>query len=476
MSEPTAHPAPADDHLPPEVSDYDLIRPIGEGGFGQVWLAANRATGQVRAVKVIALRHAGGTDPAGREITSITRLEANLRRQHPNLLSIHHVGKTADCLFYVMDLADDVSGGPGSAQASYRPATLQSRLEGGPLPPDDAYRCARQLLAGLASLHQAGMVHRDVKPANCLFVDGELRLADFGLLTEVNPEISRLGTLKYMPPDGRMDARADVYAAGLVIYEMITGLPADSFPRPGERAREAVDDPTLGTLNRLALRACENDRQRRFPDARHMLSELEASNRQATPPRLPSRRRIIALVVGAVAAFCLAVAGWWVFRPRRVHVNFVTDPFEATIYLDGTLQEDDDGNPYRTPCTIEGLPAREHRVVFQHDRLGRLDAGRWDFAECPTNISGAADNSRLPEALARPSSTFCGSTAPSPHLRNTMANCPSAHACRICGSLANSRSISVMPAITTPRTCSACGGIHSSAAFSPLLVATGTQY
>ena len=96
---------------------------------------------------------------------------------------------------------------------------------------------ARQLLAGLASLHAAGMVHRDVKPANCLFVGGQLKLADFGLLTEAHPLVSRLGTQKYMPPDGRMDMRADVYAAGLVIYEMLSGLPVDDFPRLGRQSR-----------------------------------------------------------------------------------------------------------------------------------------------------------------------------------------------------------------------------------------------
>ncbi len=384
VSEQAADPVPADDNLPPVVSDYDLIRLIGEGGFGRVWLASNRATGHLRAVKVIPLQRSGTTDPAGREITSITRLEANLRRRHANLLNIHHVGKTADHLFYVMDLADDVSGGPGSADADYRPATLQSRLEGGPLRPEESYRYARQLLAGLASLHRAGMVHRDVKPANCLFVDGELKLADFGLVTEANPQVSRVGTLKYMPPDGHMDARADVYAAGLVIYEMITGLPADSFPRPGDGAPQAVETPILGGLNRVALRACEPDPRQRFRDAREMLAELERGEPQPAAGRPRRPRRIIHSIACVLILLNLAAVVYWLSRPSRVDVNFVTHPFEATIYLNDEPLVDADDNPYTTPCTVESLSARVHRVVFKHPQypeLGDLDIGPRDFAK-----------------------------------------------------------------------------------------------
>ncbi len=91
VSDQNGGPKSTDDASPPVVSDYDLMRTIGQGGFGRVWLARNQATGHLRAVKVIPLQSPGTTDPAGREITSITRLETNVRRQHPNLLTIHHV-------------------------------------------------------------------------------------------------------------------------------------------------------------------------------------------------------------------------------------------------------------------------------------------------------------------------------------------------------------------------------------------------
>jgi serine/threonine protein kinase len=366
----------------PDIPDLDLIRMIGSGGFGRVWLATNRTTGRLRAVKVIPLRRSGETDRAGREISSITRLEENVRTDHPCLLRIYHVGRTDEYLFYVMDPADDIAGGKPSRREDYRPATLRSRLDTGPLSPSQCLDVARQLLEGLASLHAAGMVHRDVKPANCLFVDGTLKLADFGLLTAASPQVSRMGTEKYMPPDGRMDTRADVYAAGLVIYEMLTGLPADDFPCPGERAREIAADPLLTRLNRLVLQACEPDPQRRFADARAMLAELNEPIRPSAPRPTWNRRRTIAAAACLfVAGSAMAIALWPGPTAQSVHVNFISHPLEATIYLDGEQLLDSDGLPEKTPCTVLDLSPKVHRVVFKRPGHSDLDAGEFDFAK-----------------------------------------------------------------------------------------------
>jgi serine/threonine protein kinase len=370
-----------DGRPPSGIPDIELIRRIGEGGFGEVWLATNSTTGQLRAVKVIPLRPAGRTDPASREIMSLIRLEANLRIQHPNLLVIHHVGKTDEHFFYFMDPADDVSGKPASSDPGYEPATLRSRLGRGSLPPEECWRYARQLLAGLACLHEAGMVHRDVKPANCLFVGGELKLGDFGLLIEEGHQISRVGTQPYMPPDGQMGPRADVYAAGLVIYEMLAGQPVSRFPRLGARAPEIAKNPILRALNKIVLRASQPDPQHRFRDAREMLSALAASDPQGLARRRRTRRRIVASMAGVAVASVLAAAIFWVTRPPLVKVNFITHPFEATIFLDGSLVKREDGTPYRTPCTIPDLPARVHYVAFEHDERGMLTAGPIDFTE-----------------------------------------------------------------------------------------------
>jgi hypothetical protein len=361
---------------PPSIPDVDLVRPIGRGGFGEVWLGLNRATGALKAVKIIPLKgHAA--DPAGREIVSLAQLESHHLSRHPHLLDIQHVGRTQDVLFYLMDPADDVSGRPATNDPGYRPATLALRLEQGPLPSADCLRCARQLAAGLAHLHAAGMVHRDVKPSNCLFVGRELKLADFGLLTPASTGLSRLGTVRYMPPDGRMDLRADVYAAGLVIYEMLTGLPAEAFPRLGERAREIAADPVLAHVNRVALRAANRDHHARFAHAGDLLTAIDA------PPPLDRRARAWPWAAG-VAAAGLAIAALglpWPGGGRGVEVNFVTRTFEAEVLLDGKPLRGRDGAVLTSPCTATGLPAGVHRVMFRHPQRGTFDAGAIDLTK-----------------------------------------------------------------------------------------------
>lgn len=369
-----------------EVPDFELLRAIGQGGFGQVWLARNRTTDQLRAVKLIPLGVTDRADPAGRELTSLIRLEAVSQQRHPHLAAIHHVSRTPHYLFYVMDLADDVSGRPGSTDPTYQPATLERRLEQGLVPPEECVRFARQLLSALACLHQADMAHRDVKPANCLFIRGQLQLADFGLLSRNDRVISRVGTERYMPPDGRMDARADVYAAGLVIYELLTGLPVERFPSLGDRGPQIGQDPVLNLLNQVVLRACEPDPEHRFQDAREMLDALETPLLSAEDEPAWSARAILATVGALSLAAILATTSLW-FAKREggqqpvaatVQVNFITEPFEAAIYMDGKLLVQPNGRPYRTPCTVPSLPPGKHRFVFRHPSQADLQTAPID--------------------------------------------------------------------------------------------------
>jgi len=230
-----------------------------------------------------------------------------------------------------------------------------------------------------------------VKPSNCLFIDGQLKLADFGLLAQVDRSVSRVGTLEYKPPDGIMDTRADVYAAGLVIYQMITGLPAHRFPAIQTRARTILADPRLMALNRLGLRACQSDRNARFADVVAMLQTVQHEVVDQTLSDRPEGMkvapgRIRRLLGRAIVAVCLAVAlmgGWRVWRGLdsipRVDVNFITDRWDAESWLDGRRLCQPDGEPWLTPCTVTGVSAETHVVVLKRQGLEDLVLGQINF-------------------------------------------------------------------------------------------------
>lgn len=297
-----------------------------------------------------------------------------------------------------MDPDDDVTGGPASRREDYTPATLRTRLRAGRLPADECLDCARQLLDALACLHREGLVHRDVKPDNCSFLDSELKLADFGLVTDADGSISLAGTLKYMPKDLTMDAQADVYAAGLVIYEMYSGNPVERFPSLVPNGAALLSDPRPVALDRVVLRAADPARENRYASAQQMLADLQEalSDRAETVSgakiarsitRLartawPARRRPALIALGCLLLLGLGAASVWLawLKPTpTVHVNFITEPFGAQIVLDGYLLESGSG-PYVTPCTVPGLTAEVHRVIFRHLDLGDVEAGAVDFA------------------------------------------------------------------------------------------------
>ena len=319
-----------------------------------------------------------------REIASLILLEANVRNQHPNLLGIDHVGQTAQYLFYVMDPADDITGRPASSDAAYRPCTLNERLRSRPFSPDDCSRSARQLRGRVgpyssgghgASRRQAGELPL---PGRGLET-GRLRPAGAGR----SPKFPRRHP-KYMPPDGHMDARHDVYAAGLVSYEMLSGLPAESFPHLGQRASEVAKSPLLRGLNRLILRACQPDPKLRFADAQEMLGQWPAAQAAAAETEearrpAPLRRRILLAMGCLLAAIVVPTIRFWPSPPPAADISFITQPFGARIYLDGKLLVQPDGTPYTTPCTVPGVPARSHRVSFQRADAADLDVGQIDM-------------------------------------------------------------------------------------------------
>src|SRR5580658_2770266 len=189
-------------NLRPDIPDHTLLRLVGRGAYGEVWLARN-IMGSMRAVKVIWRKQFESDRPYEREIAGIRRFEP-ISRSSGGLVHVLHAGRNdvVGYFFYVMELADGEEPTPdpsptiksqgGSALSTldttqselYRPRTLRSDLKRlGRLPHSASVRLALDVASGLAQLHRHGLVHRDVKPGNIIYVNGHAKLADIGLVS-----------------------------------------------------------------------------------------------------------------------------------------------------------------------------------------------------------------------------------------------------------------------------------------------------
>src|SRR5689334_15463979 len=247
---------------PPPVPDHEIIGRIGAGSYGEVWLARS-VTGAMRAVKVVWRCHFASDRPYEREFRGIVQFEP-ISRSHPGVVNVLHVGRddTAGCFFYVMELADDVNAGCGVRSGElekYSPRTLAYELKArGRLPVSDAVALGVQLAGALGHLHRHGLVHRDVKPPNVIFVQGQAKLADIGLVTGVHEERSFVGTEGFIPPEGPGTERADLFALGRLLYEAATGKNRSDFPGlPDDLDRWPKSErEALLELNEVLARAC----------------------------------------------------------------------------------------------------------------------------------------------------------------------------------------------------------------------------
>ncbi|MBD8507737.1 PASTA domain-containing protein [Hoyosella sp. G463] len=276
---------------------YRIDAPIARGGMSVVYQGMDLRLDRPVAIKVMEPRFS--EDP---EFLERFELEARsiARLTHPSLVAVFDQGTDGEHVFLVMEL---VPGG-----------TLRELLrERGPMPPYAAAAVVRPVLRALAVAHRAGLVHRDIKPENILISDaGAVKVADFGLVRALAASGTTtdgmiLGTAAYLAPEqvttGSADARSDVYALGVVMFEMLTGR----VPFSGDNSisvayqRTSQDVPAPGSVVRgvpreiddLILRATAREPQHRFADAGAMVQALIAvTEKLALPPyRVPVPRQ-----------------------------------------------------------------------------------------------------------------------------------------------------------------------------------------
>lgn len=262
------------------IPDHQLIRCIGEGAYGQVWIARN-AVGLYHAVKVVYRSRFGTDDPYERAFRGIQKFMP-ISRSHEGFVHILHVGRNdaVGAFFYIMEAGDDQTKGQQFDPVSYQPRTLASELtQRGALPPTECLELMLALTAAVDRLHQHQLVHRDIKPANLIFVNRHPKLADIDLVTDLSVlgGASRIGTEGYLAPEGPGTAAADVFSLGRVLYVALTGKQPEQMPELPTRVMSQANSGLVLELNRVACKACERELSRRYPTVsalRHELSEI----------------------------------------------------------------------------------------------------------------------------------------------------------------------------------------------------------
>jgi serine/threonine-protein kinase len=311
---------------------FELVRELGRGGFGVVWEARDTALGRSVAFKAVCV----GARPDAGEGDLLREAEAAARLSHPNIVTLHDVGRTEHGPYLVFELL--------------RGETLAARLDHGPMPVPEAVRVGAEVAKGLAHAHANGVVHRDLTPGNVFLCDdGQVKVLDLGMARAFGRRALAGGTPGYMAPEQKRgapeDERTDVFALGVILHRMLAGdLP---FP-PGAsigRPREVLDvagAPALGTLVARMLATDPVERPRDAGEVAPALAafgrELEAAPGSGDGLRVRRRRRgwlRLALAAGAalVVAVALAVAvtrsmGWRVVLAPASAPSIAVLPFD----------------------------------------------------------------------------------------------------------------------------------------------------
>jgi TolB-like protein/tetratricopeptide (TPR) repeat protein len=324
-----------DDALPiePVIGRYQVLRRLGHGGMGVVYLARDPQLGRAVALKL--LPAVLGADARARQRFA-DEARAASALDHPHIGTIYEINETPD-------------GRPYIAMAYYEGGTLAQRVRAGSLPVPDAVRLATQIADALAASHERGIVHCDVKPGNVVLTPaGAAKVVDFGvarMLGAGGADRGAQGTPAYMSPEqfrGQIDARCDVWSFGVMLYEMLAGRrPYRSIDATAVHAEIAANDCVpLGTLRpevpaplaALVSECLQVDPALRPADGRALLDSLRALDApMVTVSRSRSRRLTTLALVSAVVILTSVVGGTMWLRSRAAAEASAGDPSTIAV-------------------------------------------------------------------------------------------------------------------------------------------------
>jgi TolB-like protein/Tfp pilus assembly protein PilF len=346
----------------PVLADYDLLRVIGRGSYGDVWLARGR-TGVLRAVKLVWRDRFEDAEPFEREFRGLREF-VGVSRVEADQLAVLHVGRDEDegYFYYVMELADDAVSGADIHPDAYVPLTAKELTRRrGRLPVAECVALGVALARNLAGLHARGLVHRDIKPSNVIIVNRLARLADIGLVAPHADARTPVGSEGFMPPEGPGTPAADVFALGRVLYQLATGLDSAMFPRLPADAATAGDREAFAALNTVILKACEQEVGRRHADGAALLRDLLAlTGENPASRRRGSARKARGAAAVAIVALALGVATgaayWWRTQARAARAEpAVARDMPSIAVLPFINLSDDKRNEYFSDGVSEEL-------------------------------------------------------------------------------------------------------------------------
>ena len=278
----TASPTETKPFVPPSVAEMaklfpqlEIIRFLGKGGMGAVYLARQPSLDRMVALKILpAQSDSGFEERFAREARALARLS------HPNIVAVYEFGLAGDLHYFLMEYVDGVN--------------LRQLEVSGRLSPREALQIVPQLCDALQYAHDEGVVHRDIKPENVLMDRrGRVKIADFGLAKMLGTDTENIrltgaghvmGTPHYMSPEQvehplDVDHRADIYSLGVVFYEMLTGeLPIGRFPLPSSKVQIDV------RLDEVVLRTLEKEPSRRYQQASQIKTAMDTISHSSAPP------------------------------------------------------------------------------------------------------------------------------------------------------------------------------------------------
>lgn len=276
---------------------YRLIRRIGSGGFGEVWLCRSDTIGDLKALKFVT---ADRPEMLEKELGSLIRYrQAANDLRSPHLMPIEHINRSADGLFYIMPLADG-HGAANPEDPEWVPWTFERMVierEGAWFSTKEIAELMAPVLDGLQAISDAGLVHRDVKPTNILSLGGRPCLADISLLGEDSTSITRRGTPGYAAPSWYVESggNPDMFGAATTLYTLLTGNAPDKlgrsrfwWPPQGEDSLPPEEHLEWKRLHAVVRRAVEEKPGERFVDFRAFGEALQPPCEGITRPSRPA--------------------------------------------------------------------------------------------------------------------------------------------------------------------------------------------